>query len=463
MRRLLPLLLASAVLAAIVTYYFGVEEPARKRQEAAEEAKGKLVSLAREQVSGVELTRNHETVRLERDATGHWWLREPRVAPARAATVDDLLYAVTTLHAERTLPLAEGEASDYGTGDTAATIHLTGESIDTTVRLGNRATVGLDRTYVQVGEQLAICSTPLTATVNQPLATFLREQLFDTDRWRAVHLEVADGDRSWSVAKDAAGGWHLDGGVEADPEQVEGWLAALDETKADPLIAGEPPAAARWAEVRIYPEAAAATPGATPGATPAATAANAPPAAPATPATPATVVRIARDGTGDVAATQVGLGFWGRLAPAAVAKLLPDPEGLKDRHLVHFHAFDVDRLELRSPQGLLTLRHHDGEWAGDDGTAVDGQRVDDYLQTLEDARATGYLEGDQPPVKGPELSLYRSTQLLASLAFGGEGDARARRLPNGPTLQLTPATLAQLLPTPGRFLAATGPPSKTSP
>ena len=447
MRRLLPLLLAAAVLAAIAAYYFGVDEPARRRQEAATEAKETLVTIARDKVTGVELLRGGETVRLERDKAGHWWLREPQVAPARAATVDDLLYAVTSLRAARRIDAEGGDLTPYGIDDQAPAIHLTGAGIDTVVRLGTKAPVGYDRTYVAVGKTVAIVSTTLGETVKKPLATFLRKRLFSIDRWRTARVEVADGDRRWSVAKDKAGVWRLADGARADTDRVDGWLAAIDQAEASPLTMGSPPEPPAWAEVHLYGEAT-----------------DKKDASAKATAKPAVVVRIGRGGEGEVAAAQVGLGFWGRLAPAAVAKLLPDPETLKDRHLVHLHAFDVDRIEVRSGDAALTLRHRDGAWQRDDGSAVDNRQVDDYLQALEEAEATRYLVGNQPPMKGPELSLYRGEKLLASLAFGGEGDPRARRLPAGPTFQLTPETHSHLLPTSGRFSAAgEPPPTKTSP
>jgi len=450
-RRLLPLLLASAVLAAIAAYYFGVDEPARRHQEQATEAKGKLVTVARDQVTGVEVIRHGETLRLERDAPGHWWLRAPKVAPARKATIDDLLYAITSLHAERTIPLAGGDASEYGMGDDAPAIHLTGKGIDTFVRLGTKAPVGYDRTYVQVGDRVGICSTTLGETVNKPVATFLRKRLFAIDRWRTVRVVVADGGHHWQVAKDDHGVWRLADSTRADTDRVDGWLAAIDQAEATPLTAGEPPAADAWAEVRLFTEA--------------------PPTGGAIPAdakveqtAPAVVVRIARGGVGAVDAAQEGLGFWGRLTPATVAKLLPDPATLKDRHLVHLHAFDVDRMEIHRGETRVTFRHTDGQWHRDDGQAVDSKSIDDYLQTLEEAEATRYLVGNQPPMEGPELSLYRGKQLLASLAFGGEGDTRARNLPAGPTLQLPSETVSHLLPTLDRFSAVgEPPPSESSP
>ncbi len=441
-RPLLPLLLASALLAAIAAYYFGVDEPARRRQEAAAEAEGALVAVARDQVTGIELTRDGETLRLERDGGGHWWLRSPQVAPARATTVDDLLYAVTSLRTERRINVQPSELGEYGVDETSPAIHLTGEAIDTTVRLGGKAPVGYDRTYVAAGGTVAICSTTLGETVKKPVATFLRKRLFSIDRWRAARLEVADGERRWSVAKDDKGVWRLADGTRADTDRVDGWLAAIDQVEASPLTAGVPPPPAAWAEVRIFGEESgeAAAKGSAP--------------APSTaPAAPAAVVRIARGGDGERVAAQVGLGFWGRLGGETVAKLLPDPDQLKDRHLVHLHAFDVDRMELRDGARHLTLRHQDGTWQSDGGAAVDGKAVDDYLQALEEAEATGYLVGEQPPMEGPELSLYRGEQLLASLAFGGEGDARARHLPDGPILDLPPETHRRLLPSPRRFVA----------
>lgn len=448
MRRLLPLLLASAVLAAIAAYYFGVDEPARRLQEQADAAKETLVAVARDQVTAIELTRDGETIRLERDERGYWWLRAPQVAPARTITVDDLLYAVTSLRTQRRMDVQEGALGEYGIDETSPAIHLTGAAIDTTVRLGAKAPVGYDRTYVAVGAAVAICSTTLGETMKKPLATFLRKELFDVDRWRAVRVEVVDGDRSWSVAKDGEGVWRLDGGVRADTDRVDGWLAAIDQAEAAPLTAGDPPAAA-WTEVRIYDEKGGEAEAAKGGAAPS-----------ASPASPAAVVRIARDGDGEPVGAQVGLGFWGRLSPETVARLLPDPERLKDRHLVHLHAFDVDRLEIRAGEARLTLRHQDGTWQGGGGAPVDPKAVDEYLQVLEEAEATGYLVGEQPPMEGPELSLYRGEQRLASLAFGGEGDARVRHLPDGPILELPPETHRLLLPSPRRFVATA---SETSP
>ncbi|RMF85397.1 MAG: DUF4340 domain-containing protein, partial [Nitrospirae bacterium] len=438
MRRLLPLLLASLALAAIAGYYFAVDRPQQRAKEEAEEKKGELVQVERDRVRAIEITRKGGRVRLERDAAGHWWLKAPVEAPARATAVDDLLYAVTALRAERRLEAA-GDLAEYGLGEGASSVHLTGEGVDVTVRLGAKAPVGYDRRYVAVGDTVALVSSTLPETVNKPVDDLKRRRLFEVPRWRATRVEVADGGHHWSLHKDAQEVWRLADGGRADTTRVEDWLAKLDQTEASPLVAGSPPEAEGWAEIRLYTEAEEDD---SDEAKEAEAKENG--GAGTKAAKPAAVVRIARGaaaaatGEAEVAAYQEGLGFWGRIPAERVAQLLPDPEGLRDRHLLHLHAYDVDRIEVVAKGTTRVLRRKEGSWQDGDGQAVSSSKVEDYLRALEDAETKGYLEGDQTPLEGPELRLYRGETLLAHLAFPGEGGTRVRLLPEGKTYELDP-------------------------
>jgi hypothetical protein len=430
MNRPVSLLIAALLLAAVAAYYFQVDRPAQERK--AEEAQSEVfVDVPRDRIDSVEIDRGDDTIRLARDAQRHWWLRAPEVAPARGDAVDDLIYEATNPGVVRRFTVDAQERGELGLETPAATLHLGGEGIDVTLQVGIDAPTLKGRYYLgrSDGDEVVVTASPLRQTLQKPVEELRRRRIFEVPRWRAVTVEMTDGDRKLRLGKGQDGGWTI---VEpdlgrADRRRVSDWLDAVDQAEAPQLTSLEgaespPHVTGPWATLRLVDDQKAAT-----------------------------VVHLSRQPGGDAVAYQEGLGFFGTLPAATVARILPDAEALRDRHVAPIATYRVDRVELQVGDASLTLRRAEGHWTTNDGRMIADGVVDDYLKDLENSEGTRYLDRQGGPEGDtPRLRLFDGEQLLLELGFYTKASA-VGRLPDGPVLEVDPDLYSRLLPTIRRF------------
>ena len=430
MNRPVSLLIAALVLAAVAAYYFQVDRPAQEHKEAQNE-KDVFLDIPRDRVDTVEIQRGGDTIRLARDAQRRWWLRAPEVAPARGDVVEDLLYQATTPGVLRRLTVDAKGRGELGLDTPAATLHLTGEGIDVTVEVGIDAPTLKGRYYLgrSDGDEVIITTSPLRKTLQKPVEELRRRRIFEVPRWRAVTVEMTDGDRKLRLSKGHDGVWTIaepDLG-RADAKRVSDWLDAMDQAEAPQLTAlerAESPVTVTgpWSTVRLVDDKNAAT-----------------------------VLHLSRQADGEAVAYQEGLGFYGTLPAATVARILPDAEALRDRHVAQMETYRVDHIEVQIGDAKLTLRRAQGRWTTDDGRAIADGVVDGYLKDLENSEGTRYLD-HQVGLGGdmPRLRLFEGEQLLLELGFYTT-DSAVGRLPDGPVLQVDPDLYSRLIPSIRRF------------
>jgi len=431
MNRLVSLLIAALLLAAVAAYYFQVDRPAQERKAEEEGQQEVFLDIPRDRVDAIEIERDGDTIRLARDPQRRWWLQAPEVAPARPQAVEDLLYEATTPGVLRRFTVDAQERDELGLDTPAATLHLGGEGIDVTLQVGIDAPTLQGRYYLgrSDGDEVIITASPLRQTLQKPAEELRRHRIFAIPRWRTVAVEMTDGDRRLRLSKGEEGVWTIaepDLG-RADARRVTDWLDAMDQAEAPelaslagaeaPLMITEP-----WSSLRLVDDQQAAS-----------------------------VVHLSRQPGGDAVAYQEGLGFFGTLPAATAARLLPDAEALRDRHVAPIEAYRVDRIELEMGGAGLTLRRAEGRWITEDDRAIADGVVDDYLQDLENSEGTRYrdehigLEGDVP-----RLRLFEGERLLWELGFSTTASA-VGRLPDGPLLEVDPDLYSRLLPPIDRF------------
>ncbi|MGD2062469.1 MAG: DUF4340 domain-containing protein [Nitrospirota bacterium] len=431
MNRLVSLLIAALLLAAVAAFYFQVDRPAQERKAEEEGRQEVFLDIPRDRVDAIEIGRGGDTIRLERDAQRRWWLRAPEDAPARPAAVEDLLYEATTAGVLRRFTVAAQERGELGLVSPAATLHLAGEGIDVTLQVGIDAPTLEGRYYLgrSDGDTVIVTASPLRKSLQQPVEELRRRRLFDVPRWRTEAIEMHDGDRRLRLSQGEDGVWAItepDLG-RADGQRVSDWLDAVDQAEAPQLTSLEGEEAplmvtGPWSTLRLVDDQQAEA-----------------------------VIRLSRQEGGDAVAYQEGLGFFGTLPASEVARLLPDGEALRDRHIAPIATYRVDRIELDVGGKVLTLARTAKGWTtGDDRVIADGI-VDDYLRDLEKSEGTRYRD-DQVGLEGdnPRLRLFEGERLLLELGFYTTASA-VGQLPDGPLLEVDPALYSRLLPTIRRF------------
>jgi hypothetical protein len=431
MNRLVSLLIAALVLAAMAAYYFQVDRPAHKRKAEQEGRQEVFVDVPRDRVDLIEIDRGGAAIRLEKDAQHHWWLHVPEVVPARPAAVDDLLYQATTAGVLRRFTVDAQERGELGLDTPAATLHLGGEGIDVTLQVGIDAPTLQGRYYLGCsdGDQVIVTASPLRQTLQQPVEELRRRRIFDVPRWRISSIEMSDGDRRLRLSKGNEGMWTInepDLG-RADSARVSEWLDAVDQAEAPELTSLEgaeapPQVTGPWSSLRLVDDQQAES-----------------------------VVRLSRQEGGDAVAYQEGLGFFGTLPATTVARLLPQAEALRDRHIALIEPYRVDRIELHVGDASLVLRRAAGGWTTADGRATKAGIVDDYLRDLEKSEGTRYRAGEVSLASDdPRLRLFEGEQLRLELGFSTTACV-VSHLPDGPPLEVDPDVFSRLLPTIRRF------------
>ena len=438
MNRLVSLFIAAMVLAALAAYYFQVDRPAKERAQEEKEHAEQFVDVPRDRITAIEITRDGATLRLERDAKHHWWLRVPEVTPARPEAVDELLSQATAATALRRLTVSGAERTELGLDAPVARLHLTGEGLDVELRVGRDAPMLQGRYYLgrSTDDAVIVTASPLRQTLEEPIEKLRRQRLFDVPRWRMATIEQVDGDHHLLLRKGDAGGWRIEEPDlgRADRAKVGKWLDALEQAEAPTLtpFPGDGPPAdvpGPWAHLNLSAEDGKGS----------------------------VTLAIAHPATGDAVAYQEGLGFFGTLPAAQAAALLRDAETLRDLHLAEFRPYQIDRIQIDGHDGHLVLRRKAAVWTSDDGRHIDGSFVDDYLQDLENGEGTRYVK--QPWGSGGDhqrLQLYTGDKRVADLGFA-TAEPKAGQLPDGPVLELDPQLHSGLLPTIGRFSAHLAP------
>src|SRR3989442_2259964 len=124
-------------------FYYVYEVRGAPGRERAETRKGRVFSAEATDVTGVELKRREDTVRLTR-AGEAWELKSPVVARADRARVEETLTTVLTAKVDREIDPKPGALGDFGLDKPAAEVTLTltdGKTLG--LALGNKSPTGV--------------------------------------------------------------------------------------------------------------------------------------------------------------------------------------------------------------------------------------------------------------------------------------------------------------------------------
>jgi hypothetical protein len=227
----LRILVLAVLVAALGGYLYYYEVPQAQK----EAEKEKLVGVADDAVTGIELAYADRTIGLAKRDAG-WRLTKPVDAPADEPVVKALLTAITGAQVQKSLDELPPDLAPFGLDKPATTITLTvKDGTVLPIRIGKNTTIGA-KTYVRKGDEPKIYLTASTiqTSVNKQVRDLRDKQLLTFKDEDVQRIGIAKaGAASTTLARKDAEAWTLEpGDMAADLTEVRSYLSSLRTTRA---------------------------------------------------------------------------------------------------------------------------------------------------------------------------------------------------------------------------------------
>ena len=372
---------ALLVLLALVGFYLYDERYLGPTREKSEAQKNRVwTNVEPVDVEEVTLTRKDDVVRLRRTADG-WEILEPIKARAAVAPVQDLVTTLVTTKMDREVASTPSGLAEFGLDAPPAKVALTlkGRGEPLRLSLGGKNPTGV-WVYAMKPEAggVIVVSETLFRDVTKPLADFRDRTVLAFDRKsltgfeiataeNVVGVEPADGN-TWKITKPTA--------LPADAETVSDFLDKLQFAKVKEFVADAPPSLEPYGLDR--PIRLALTVG----------------------KDKERATRELRFGRVDAAKKGV---YAMRPGESAVLLLNEDlwtalPKNvaaLRDKTVVAFDREKLEKLEIESPKGTVTLARDGENWkiTAPQPLPADSSVVGTLLFQIRELKAQAFLDG----------------------------------------------------------------------
>jgi Domain of unknown function (DUF4340) len=371
---------ALALLLAILGgfYYFYEVRWGPAREEAAAR-KGRVFSADTKDVTGVQLKRGDESLRLQREGE-NWQLVEPVKARGSRPAVDELLATILTAKIDREIEANPTSLADFGLDKPAADITLMlkdGKALG--LQLGAKNPTGV-WVYARERDKPAVfvLGESVLRDATKPVADFRDRTILafdakDVSGFEIVlpdqTLAVEGGPRAWRITRPVA--------LRADNETVTEFLDRLTGQKVKEFVADAPASRdpyglERPVQIAIH-----------------------------TGRDKDRVTRTLLLGKAEAAKK----GVYAMRAGESSVLLLPDdvwnqvPKNvgvLRNKTVVEVERDKVAKLEIESPKGSVTVSRESDQWkiVAPEALSADQVEVGTVLTKLNDLRAQGFLSDD---------------------------------------------------------------------
>jgi hypothetical protein len=365
---------------AVFFYVYEVRQgPAREKATAEKDRIFK--DLEAKDIEDLRITRGQETVHLKK-AGEAWTLVAPVATQAAKPAVDEVLTALATLRREREIEASPAKPADFGLQPPAAEIAFTAKGQSHRVRLGAKSPTGI-WVYAQTGESPAVLlvSDSLLRDAQKPVADFRDRSVlaFERKDVKALEIEPPGGPALAAQAK-GADEWQVTAplAVPADREAITGLLEKLRAAKIKDFVT-EPPA--KGADPYGLARPLALT------------------------------LRIGEEKDRVAKTLKLGKAIPDRKAvyaqregdPAVftvedeLVKAVPTSvTALRDKRILAYDRGKLERLELASPKGQVTLVQQEGAWriSAPVQLKADEGLVNELLWKVRDLRARDFVDED---------------------------------------------------------------------
>jgi hypothetical protein len=227
----LRILVLAVLVAALGGYLYFYEIPQAKKDA----EKEKLVGVAADAVTGVQLVYPDRTIVLTKSDKG-WRLTQPVDAPADEAAVKALVQAVTAAEVQKSLDELPADLAPFGLDKPSTVITLTTkDGAQPAIQVGKNTTIGA-KTYVRKGDtpKIFLTAGTIQTAVNKQVKDVRDKQLLVFDDPDVKRVEIAKaGAPTLTLTRKDGDTWTLDpAGVPADATEVRSYLSALRTTRA---------------------------------------------------------------------------------------------------------------------------------------------------------------------------------------------------------------------------------------
>jgi hypothetical protein len=372
-------LILAFLLAILGGFYYVYEVRWGPGREEAAARKGRVFSAETKDVTGVELKRGGETVRLQREGED-WQVLEPVKARGSRPTVDELLATVMTAKIDREIDANPKSLGDFGLDKPAAEVTLTlkdGRTLG--LQLGAKNPTGV---WVYARERdkppVFVLGESVLRDATRPVTDFRDRTILAFDARSVTGFEVVLPDETLAV-EGGPGAWQITRPValRADNETVSDFLDKLAAQKVRDFVADAPGARQTYgldrpARLTIH--------------------------------TGRDKDRVSRTLLlGKVDAAKKGVYAMRPnepgvlLVPEEVWKQVPKNVGvLRNKILVDVDRDKLARLEIESPKGTVTVAREKDEWkiVAPQLLPADQVEVGGLVTKVRDLRAQGFLSDD---------------------------------------------------------------------
>lgn len=171
---------------------------------------------------------------------GEWYLEKPVAALAKKSRVEDVLRVLAGLKAKEFLSekKQDAEVAQFGLKDPeyVVALSLPAKSQVVTFALHKQD----DKTFAttSLSTKIVVADAPSLADIEKKPDDLREKQVVVFSSWDAQKLQLKKGGLNFTVAKDAEGQWHFDGGKkeEADRSKVETFVRKIESLEAVEFI-----------------------------------------------------------------------------------------------------------------------------------------------------------------------------------------------------------------------------------
>lgn len=433
----------AVILALLGGFYYVYEVRWGPEREKTAGQKGRVFTADTGDVTGVEIRRGSEVVKLTREGDG-WRILEPVKTRGDRGSIEETVTSVVMAKMDREIASAPSSLADFGLAPPAADVTLTlkdGKSL--ALQLGAKNPTGV-WVYARERDKPAVFVLPdsVLRDATRPIADFRDKTVLAFDRGAVTGLDVVTRDETLAVEAADAGKWKLTRPVAlaAEADVVSDFLDKLGSARVKEFVAEAPPSLAPYGldrPVRVDVHTGRDKDR----------------------ATKTLLVGRVDDAKKGLYAMRPGEPSV-LLLPEEVWTALPKNVAvLRDKTVAAFDRDKVNRVEVESPQGTVALARENNRWriVAPEALPADQVEVGTLLRKLRDLKAQAFLTEDasgiarylgRPQVKATvtEEGGASTTVLLATSPErrGGQPSAYAAVAGRGPVVLVDGAALSEV-------------------
>lgn len=372
------LIILALVVMVIGAYIMLVERHRPTSDEVEAQAEKLLRGFDRDDVIGIVIDRVAGRVRLEKVGED-WHLREPLDFPADDSVVSSTLGTLADLEAERRLPAAEVDVTEFGLDQPSATVILSSaDGSDITFSIGDELPLGSKRALRLAGaDEIVIAAGYFMTSIGREVDDWRSREVVDIAADQVASIDIEAGGDSIRAAR-LGDDWRLLQPLEdvADRDHLRGLISDLDSMRIEEFIDGVVDPAELGFEAPAYEVLVIRSDGDEPF---------------------RLALGITREADGETeVACRRGDGEYFWASDRVTARLAKAPVLWRSKKVAPFETWDVEGLALTRGESVVDLSRSAGTWQFADGAAADLTAVQERLRSLSDLEATDYDLVDPP-------------------------------------------------------------------